>query len=69
MIAEVFDDWKSFVHSIVGGLSYFFPFYLSSSWHTKLQSTLSYEKIRHTLSETLWSSVSVIRSSDCYVSL
>jgi F0F1-type ATP synthase assembly protein I len=26
MEAIVFDDWKSFVHCIVGGLSYFLPF-------------------------------------------
>jgi len=26
MRAEVFDDWKSVIHTAVGGLSYFFPF-------------------------------------------
>jgi hypothetical protein len=41
MKAEVFDDWKSFVHCLTGGLSYFFPLSLSYSYSTKLQSTLS----------------------------
>jgi len=41
MKAEVFDDWKSIVHSIAGGLSYFFPLSVSFSYSTKLQSTLS----------------------------
>jgi len=69
MKAEVFDDWKSVVHSIAGGLSYFFPLSVSFSHSTNLQSTLSYEKTKHTLSETLWSSASASRSSDYYVSL
>jgi hypothetical protein len=25
MQVEIFDDWRSIVHSIVGGVSYFFP--------------------------------------------
>jgi hypothetical protein len=69
MKAEVFDDWKSVAHSVIGGLSYFFPLSVSFSWHTRLQSTLSYERTKHALSATLWSFVSVTRSSDCYVSL
>ena len=69
MKAEVFDDWKSVVHSVAGGLSYFFPLLRSFSWHTRLQSTLSYEKTKHTLSATLWSSASASRSSDYCVSL
>lgn len=69
MKAEVFDDWKSVVHSIAGGLSYFFPLSVSYSFSTRLQSTLSYEKTKHTLSATLWSFVSVSRSSDYYVRL
>jgi hypothetical protein len=69
MIVEVFDDWKSVIHTVAGGLSYFFPLSVSYSFSTRLQSTLSYEKTKHVLSATIWSSASVIRSSDCYVSL
>jgi hypothetical protein len=64
MRAEVFDDWKSIIHTVAGGLSYFFPLSLSFSYSMKLQSYLSYEKARNTLSATLWSSVSVIQSWD-----
>jgi len=69
MRAEVFDDWKSVVHAIAGGLSYFFPLSVSFSFSTRLQSTLSYEKTKHTLLETSLSSVSVSRSSDYCMSL
>jgi hypothetical protein len=69
MKAVVFDDWKSIVHCLVGGLSYFFPLFLSYSYSMKLQSSLSFERTRNALSATLWSFVLVTQSSDCYVSL
>jgi hypothetical protein len=69
MKAVVFDDWKSVIHTVTGGLSYFFPLSVSYSYSTRLQSTLSYEKAKHILSATLWSSASVSRSSDYCVSL
>jgi hypothetical protein len=69
MKAEVFDDWKSVIHCLVGGLSYFFPLSLSYSFSMRLQSTSSFERTRNALSATLWSSVSVSRSSDYYMSL
>jgi hypothetical protein len=69
MKAVVFDDWKSIIHAVAGGLSYFFPLFLSYSFSTKLQSSLSFEKVKNALSATLWSSVSVTRSSDYYMSL
>jgi hypothetical protein len=65
----VFDDWKSVIHAIAGGLGYFFPLSLSYSFSMRLQSTSSFERTKHSLSATLWSSVSVTRSSDCYMSL
>ena len=68
MRVEVFDDLKSVIHTVAGGLSYFFPLSLSYSYSMKLQSTSSYEKTKHALSATLWSSASVSRSSDYYVS-
>ena len=63
MIVEIFDDWKSIIHTVAGGLSYFFPLSLSYSYSTKLQNTLSFEKTKHTLLETSSSSALVIRSS------
>jgi hypothetical protein len=67
MKVEVFDDWKSIIHTIAGGLSYFFPLSVSSSFSTRLQSSFSFEKTKLASSATLWSSVSVSQSSDCYV--
>ena len=69
MQVEIFDDWQSTVHSIAGVLSYFFHLSQSYSWHTKLQSSLSFEKTKHALSATLWSFVSVMQLLDCYASL
>jgi hypothetical protein len=68
MKVEVFDDWKSIMHSIAGGLSYFFPLSLSYSYSMKLQSSSSYEKVKNALSATLWSSLQVTHSSDYFIS-
>jgi hypothetical protein len=56
------------VHSVVGGLSYFFPLSLSSSWHTRLQSILSSVNTSGTLLGIFWSSLQVSQSSDYFVS-
>jgi hypothetical protein len=69
MLVEIFDDWQSTVHSIVGALSYFFYLSPSYSLHTKLQSSLLFEKTKHALLVTLLSFVLVMQLSDCYASL
>jgi hypothetical protein len=68
MKAEVFDDWKSIIHAVVGGLSYFFPLSLSYSFSTRLQSTLSNMNVSCSLLGIFWSSLQVSRLSDYFVS-
>jgi len=61
MRAEIFDDWKSVIHAVAGGLSYFFPLSLSYSFSTKLQSTLSSVNHSRTHEGTYLSSASDIQ--------
>jgi hypothetical protein len=61
MRAVVFDDWKSLIHAVAGGLSYFFPLSLSYSYSTRLQTTLSSVNLSSSHEGTYLSSASDIR--------
>ena len=67
MIVSVFDDWKSVMHIVVGGATYFFPYYALSSSSTNSLSSLSGMKTSAAHSVMYASSASVSRLSDCCV--
>jgi hypothetical protein len=54
MKVEVFDDWKSVLHSVVGGLSYFFPI-LAVIFVTYqiVERFIKHENLEHTVGDIL----------------
>jgi hypothetical protein len=54
MITKVFDDWKSIIHSIVGGISYFFPlFAIIFLVYELIEYWLKYDNIECTIGDLL----------------
>jgi hypothetical protein len=54
MITEVFDDWKSIIHSIVGGISCFFPlFAIIFILYELIEYWLKYDNIKCTIGDLL----------------
>jgi uncharacterized membrane protein HdeD (DUF308 family) len=63
VIVEVFDDWKSIVHVVVGGATYFFSYYQLFSFfplfaiifilYELIEYWLKYDNIKYTVGDLL----------------
>jgi hypothetical protein len=54
MMVEVFDDWKSVVHSVIGGATYFFPLLcIIFLIYELVEYLLRYESIKCTIGDIL----------------